>query len=47
LLEWIAKMKRSRIEPRKKVARMPERHADLILNWHIATGTMSSGVVEA
>jgi transposase len=28
------------------VARMLERHADLILNWHIAKGTMSSGVVE-
>jgi transposase len=46
LVEWIAKVKRSRIEPMKKVARMVERHADLIMNWHIAKGTMSSGVVE-
>ena len=46
LLEWIAKVKRSRIEPMKKVARMLERHAELIMNWHLAKGTMSSGVVE-
>jgi transposase len=46
LVEWIAKVKRSRIEPMKKVARMLERHAELIMNWHIAKGTMSSGVVE-
>jgi transposase len=46
LVEWIARVLRSRIEPMKKVARMLERHAELIMNWHLAKGTMSSGVVE-
>lgn len=46
LWEWIARVKRSRIEPMKKVARMLERHGALIMNWFLAKGTMSSGVVE-
>ena len=46
LWEWIARVKHSRIEPMKKVARMLERHGPLIMNWFLAKGTMSSGVVE-
>lgn len=46
LWEWIARVKRSRIEPMKKVARMLERHGALLMNWFLAKGTMSSGVVE-
>ena len=30
----------------KKVARMLDRHAELILNWFIAKGTISAGIVE-
>ena len=46
LWEWMARVKRSRIEPMKKVARMLERHGALLMNWFLAKGTMSSGVVE-
>ena len=46
LWEWIGRVKRSRLEPMKKVARMLERHAELLMNWFLAKGTMSSGVVE-
>ena len=46
LWEWIARVKRSRIEPMKKVARMLECHGALLMNWFLAKGTMSSGVVE-
>ena len=37
---------RSRLEPMKKVARMLRRHQPLILNWFLAKGELSSGVVE-
>ena len=37
---------RSRLEPLKKVARTLERHAELVLNWFVARGTISSGMVE-
>ena len=46
LWEWIRRVNRSRIEPMKKVARMLERHGELLMNWFLAKGTMSSGVVE-
>ncbi len=46
LWEWIARAKRSRLEPMKKVAAMLERHGALIMNWFLAKGTMSSGIVE-
>jgi len=46
LVEWCARVRRSRIEPMKKVARMLEAHAELILNWFIAKGTISAGIVE-
>jgi len=39
-------VRRSRIEPMKKVARTLEAHAELILNWFLAKGTMSAGIVE-
>jgi transposase len=46
LVDWCKRVMRSRIEPMKKVARMLDRHGPLILNWFLAKGTMSSGVVE-
>lgn len=46
LAEWCCRVLRSRIEPMKKVARTLERHAELVLNWFVARGTMSSGMVE-
>jgi transposase len=46
LAEWCARVLRSRIEPMKKVARTLESHAELILNWFKAKGTISSGMVE-
>ncbi len=30
----------------KKVARTLERHGELILNWFVAKGTISAGIVE-
>lgn len=46
LAEWCRRVLRSRIEPMKKVTRMLDRHAELILNWFIAKGTISAGIVE-
>jgi transposase len=43
---WCQRVMRSRIEPLKKVARMLQRHDELILNWFRAKGEISSGVVE-
>jgi transposase len=43
---WCARVMRSRIEPMKKVARMLQRHDELILNWFRAKGELSSAVVE-
>jgi transposase len=43
---WCQRSMRSRIEPMKKVARMLLRHQPLILNWFLAKGELSSGVVE-
>jgi hypothetical protein len=36
----------TRIEPMKKVARMLDSHAELILNWFTAKGKISAGMVE-
>lgn len=44
---WIRRTMRSRIEPMKKVARMLTAHKALIMNWFIAKGALSSGIVEA
>ena len=46
LRDWCAKVMRSRIEPRKKVARMLRSHEELLLNWFEAKGTVSAGSVE-
>jgi transposase len=46
LVEWCARVMRSRIEPMKKVARTLDSHAELILNWFTARGTISAGMVE-
>jgi transposase len=46
LNEWCARVKRSRIEPMKKVARTLEKHGELILNWFQAKGAISAGMVE-
>jgi transposase len=46
LAEWCARVKRSRLEPMKKVGRTLEKHAALILNWFKAKGTISAGIVE-
>lgn len=43
---WCHRVMRSRIEPMKKVARMLQRHDELILNWFRARGEVSTGVVE-
>jgi transposase len=46
LVEWCSRVMRSRIEPMKKVARTLLKHGELILNWFIAKGTISAGIVE-
>jgi transposase len=46
LAEWCGRVLRSRIEPMKKVARMLDSHAELILNWFTAKGAISAGMVE-
>ena len=37
---------RSQIEPMKEVAQTLRRHRELILNWFLAEGTISAGIVE-
>jgi transposase len=44
--EWTGRVMRSRLEPRKKVARTIRSHRPLILNWFRARGEVSSGAVE-
>jgi transposase len=46
LRDWCAKVKRSRLEPMKKVARMLRSHEELLLNWFEAKGVVSAGSVE-
>jgi transposase len=43
---WCRDVMRSRIEPLKKVARSLRRHRPLILNWFVAKGQYSAGIVE-
>ena len=43
---WTWRALRSRIEPMKKVARMLRTHEELILNWFLAKGEISSAAVE-
>jgi transposase len=46
LVDWCAQVLRSRIEPMKQVARTLDKHGELILNWFLAKGTISAGIVE-
>jgi len=46
LRNWTFRAKRSRLRPVKKVANMLRRHEDLIMNWFVARGQMSSSAVE-
>ena len=43
---WCKRAMYSRIDPMKKVAKMLRKHRSLLLNWFVAKGTISSGVVE-
>ena len=43
---WTQRAMRSRLEPMKKVARMPRAHDALILNWFKARGEVSTGATE-
>jgi transposase len=43
---WCTRAMRSKIEPMKKVAKMLRKKRALILNWFVAEGKLSSGVVE-
>ena len=44
--EWCTRTMRSKIEPMKEVAKTLRRHRELILNWFLAEGTISAGIVE-
>lgn len=44
--KWCTKVMRSKIEPMKKFVTTLRRHRPLLLNWFLAKGQMSSGVVE-
>lgn len=46
LHEWCTRVMRSKIEPMKRVARTLQKHGELILNWFLAKGKISAGVVE-
>jgi transposase len=46
LAVWCERALRSRLEPRRKVARMLRAHEALILNWFRAKGEISNGPVE-
>ena len=43
---WSTRALRSRLAPTKKVAKSLRRHRPLILNWFLALGGISAGVVE-
>jgi transposase len=44
--QWCTRAMRSRIDPMKKVARMLRNKRELVLNWFVAEGRLSSGIVE-
>jgi transposase len=44
--QWCMRAMRSKIEPMKSMARTLRRKRDLILNWFVADGKLSSGIVE-
>ena len=44
--QWCVRAMRSQLEPMKEMARTLRSHRDLLLNWFIAEGKLSSGTVE-
>lgn len=44
--QWCTRAMRSRLDPMKKVALMLRKKRSLILNWFVAEGRLSSGIVE-
>ena len=44
--KWCTKTMRSKIDPMKKVARRLTKHRPLLLNWFVAKGQFSCGIVE-
>ena len=44
--QWCMLAMRSKIDPMKKIARMLRNKRELILNWFVAEGQLSSGIVE-
>ena len=44
--QWCTRAMRSRLDPMKKVALMLRHKRDLVLNWFVAEGRLSSGIVE-
>jgi len=44
--QWCTRAMRSKIEPMKKVARTLRKKRELLLNWFLAEGTISAGIVE-
>jgi len=44
--QWCTRAMRSKIEPMKKIAGMLRDKRELILNWLVAEGQLSSGIVE-
>ena len=44
--QWCTRAMRSRLDPMKEVARMLRNKRSLILNWFVAEGRLSSGIVE-
>jgi len=44
--DWCKRAMRSKLEPIKKVVGTLRRHRELLLNWFVAQGKMSSGAVE-
>ena len=44
--QWCTRAMRSRLDPMKEVARMLRNKRALILNWFVAEGRLSSGIVE-
>lgn len=43
---WCRRVMRTNLEPMKKVARTLRQHRELLLNWFVADGRLSSGTVE-
>jgi len=44
--QWCMRAMRSKIDPMKQIARMLRSKRNLILNWFVAQGKLSSGIVE-